>query len=256
MYKYLIISFFFIITAQVLFAQPSNTSNNLTFSYETIKMDKHFDSLPCDKAIAVLKPYKKLNDSIMSVIIGQSNEEMTKSSPQSLLSNLSADLLFLSAKKILKERVDFSLFNMGGIRGDMPKGAVTKGDIYGIYSFDNQLVILEIQGKYLRELFHFFTTKEVQAIGGNIQLIYNNHQTFQKAIIRNKPLDDHKTYKVITVDFLASGGDNMTMLTHATSMKTFDLTLRDVVLHFFEKNQKKGIPITSQLDQRVVFENQ
>lgn len=236
--------------------ENQTTSQSIIITAEAVKMDEHFDSLPCDEAKAVLAPYKRINDSIMSVVVGLSEMEMTKGSPQSLLSNLSADMLYLSSMMFLGEQADFSLFNMGGIRGDMPKGNVTKGDLYSIYSFDNHLVILEIQGKYLRELFQFFGEEAFQPIGGSIQLIYGKENTFKEALIHDKPLDNDKIYKVITIDFLAAGGDNMTMLSNAKSMKTYELTLREVMMQIFEMNYKKGVPITSKLDQRIIIENQ
>lgn len=254
-------SIFFLFVVSVLMSffvacQSQTASKGISISAEVIKMDEHFDSLPCDEAKAVLAPYKKINDSVMSVVIGQSEMEMTKGSPQSLLSNFTADMMYLTAMQFLGEQVDFSLFNMEGIRGDMPKGDVTKGDLYSIYSFDNHLVILEIQGKYLRELFQFFGEIAFQSIGGSIQLIYENEKTFKEAYIHGKPLDDNKIYKVIVNDFMAGGGDGMTMLTNAKTMKTYDMFLRDAVMRIFEMNFEKGIPLTSKIDQRIIIENQ
>lgn len=256
MYRCLIISGFCAIILSIFACQNDSSTQNLTITADAIKMDEHYDSLPCDAAKAVLEPYQRINDSIMSVVVGLTDEEMTKSSPQSLLSNLSADMLYQAAEMFLNRKVDFSLFNMGGIRGDMPKGEVTKGDLYGIYSFDNHLIILEIQGKYLRELFQFFAETAIQPIGGNIQLIYENSTTFKKALINHQPLDDNKIYKMITVDFLATGGDNMTMLTHAKSSQLYELTLRDVAMRIFEKHLQTQTSVSAQLDQRVIVENQ
>lgn len=251
-YKFLKISIFSISLLLIFSCQ----NQNLNITTDAILMDEHYDSLPCDGAKAVLAPYKKINDSIMNVVVGQTAIEMTKDFPQGLISNFSADMLFLSAKLFLHQTVDFSLFNLGGIRGEMPKGDVTKGDLYSIYSFDNKIVILDIQGKYLRELFRFFANTEVQAIGGNIQLIFKDKNTLKEALINNKPLEDNKIYKLITVDFIAAGGDGMTMLQNAEKTQTFDLTLRDAIMNIFERNQKKGTLATSKIDNRIIIENQ
>lgn len=258
MYRNLTIIVFCAISLLNFACQNQTQSQNITITTEAIKMDERFDSLPCEPAKTVLAPYKQVNDSIMSIVIGQTEMEMTKDkdAPQSLLSNFSADVLYMSTMLFLGQRADFSLFNLGGIRGDMPKGDVTKGDLLSVYSFDNKIVILDIQGKHLRQMFQFFSETNIQAIGGAIQLIYENKNTFKEAIIQHKPLDDNKMYKLVTVDFLATGGDNMMMLTNAKAIKPFELTLRDAVMQYFEIHQKKGVPVTSKLDDRVIIENQ
>lgn len=45
-----------------------------------------------------------------------------------------------------------SIFNGGGIRGDIPQGEVTNGDIINVIPFDNQLCLMELTGKQLLDV--------------------------------------------------------------------------------------------------------
>ena len=60
-------------------------------------MTAALDANPDSAAIAVLAPYQKTVDSIMSPVIGQSARFMDRFRPESELSNLVADILRYSA---------------------------------------------------------------------------------------------------------------------------------------------------------------
>src|SRR5206468_1709067 len=48
-------------------------------------------------------------------------------------------------------RSDVALVNNGGIRADVPAGAVTYGDLYRVQPFQNRLVRLAVTGSVLRD---------------------------------------------------------------------------------------------------------
>lgn len=62
-----------------------------------IEVTAALDANPDSAAIAVLAPYQKTVDSIMSPVIGQSARFMDRFRPESELSNLVADILRYSA---------------------------------------------------------------------------------------------------------------------------------------------------------------
>ena len=104
-------------------------------------------------AIAVLAPYQKTVDSIMSPVIGQSARFMDRFRPESELSNLVADILRYSASAYIGRMADVGVTNMGGLRTALPEGDITYGNIYEITPFENTLCIVTMNGVLLRELF-------------------------------------------------------------------------------------------------------
>ena len=61
------------------------------------------------------------------------------SSPESLLGNFVTDLCLRQYSNI----ADICVMNNGGLRSNLTKGEITRGDIYTLMPFENELVILE-----------------------------------------------------------------------------------------------------------------
>ena len=61
----------------------------------------------------------------MYEVIGVSEMTMDKGRPESLLSNLVAEVLRLSAERVLKHPADIGIMNMGGLRNILPQGNIT-----------------------------------------------------------------------------------------------------------------------------------
>lgn len=118
-----------------------------------IEVTAALDANPDSAAIAVLAPYQKTVDSIMSPVIGQSARFMDRFRPESELSNLVADILRYSASAYIGRMADVGVTNMGGLRTALPEGDITYGNIYEITPFENTLCIVTMNGVLLRELF-------------------------------------------------------------------------------------------------------
>ena len=110
-----------------------------------ILIDARYDNEKDPKAVSFLAPYKHVVDSIMSPVVAQADHYMTAHRPESDLSDLLADILVWAAKGY-NEKVDFGVYNMGGIRAALPKGNVTIGDVNDIAPFDNIIFFLSLTG--------------------------------------------------------------------------------------------------------------
>ena len=111
-----------ILTGLILFTSCQST-REVQANYEVaqiegtrICMDSTWDAHPDEKAAALLKPYKEKIDKMMYEVIGVSEMTMDKGRPESLLSNLVAEVLRLSAERVLKHPADIGIMNMGGLR--------------------------------------------------------------------------------------------------------------------------------------------
>jgi 2',3'-cyclic-nucleotide 2'-phosphodiesterase (5'-nucleotidase family) len=153
--------------------------------------------------------------------------------------NLFTDLMLAA-----RPEVQVALTNGGGLRADIPAGALTYGQIFEAMPFDNRFAIVELKGSHLRKL-----------VSGNLQhggailswggLTARGRCSGNKLELEikvgGKPLDETKAYKLATSDFLASGGDSGTigrLKLPEGSVKMTDVIIRDAMVDVLKK--KKG----------------
>lgn len=87
----------------------------------TIPMDSLQGETNDAEFIAAVDNYKAQVDSIANQVIGHSAIFMDIQRPQSLLSNYTSDLLCDKVSEYSKEKCDFAVMNIGGIRTSLSK---------------------------------------------------------------------------------------------------------------------------------------
>ncbi|MEQ1507990.1 MAG: 5'-nucleotidase, partial [Myxococcota bacterium] len=123
---------------------------------------------------------------------------------------------------------DVALQNSGGIRADLPAGTVRRETLQRVMPFDNRAVVVTLTGAQLR------TALRIGASGahGLLQLAGARYgldpdrtggsdldgdgavEEFERdrlceVTVGGAPLDDARTYRVVTSDFLVNGGDDL-----------------------------------------------
>jgi len=58
--------------------------------------------------------------------------------------------------KMKRQNIDFSIFNWGGIRTEIPEGDITTRTAFEVMPFENRLLIVELTGYKLYEMADFF----------------------------------------------------------------------------------------------------
>jgi 5'-nucleotidase len=141
-----------------------------------------------------------------------------------------------------------ALTNGGGLRADIPAGDLTYGRLYEAVPFDNRFAVIDLQGKHIRRLL----TQNIQRGSG----IYSWGGVTAKARCKNgllavdikvggKPLVDDASYKLVTSDFLASGGDVSAigrLKLPEGSIKLTDEIIRDSIADLLRKKKGKVDP--------------
>jgi 2',3'-cyclic-nucleotide 2'-phosphodiesterase (5'-nucleotidase family) len=148
------------------------------------------------------------------------------------LSRIVSDWTFDYAKEWAtqnnKPRPDFAVLNHHGLRRNLDSGNITKGQIFEIMPFDNEVVILVLNGTQVMELFHY-----IAKLGGspvaNLELSITDSQ-YVHAIIGGNRFDSRRSYCIATIDFMQQGGDGFTMLQDPKSIFKTGTYLRDVIL--------------------------
>lgn len=105
-----------------------------------------------------------------------------------------------------------ALTNGGGLRADLPAGELTYGQLFEAMPFDNRFAIVDVQGKHIRKLVSANLQKggAIMSWGGLTATARCNGGLLDvKILVAGKPLDEAKSYRLVTSDFLASGGDGV-----------------------------------------------
>jgi 2',3'-cyclic-nucleotide 2'-phosphodiesterase (5'-nucleotidase family) len=232
-----------------------SNAQNYNYHYEVVKMDSTFEQgadLTIETYISQLKQEK---DKLMSQFIGNSKAVLSSFSPVSPLSNLLVDMLFewgdqyLAQKKMAK--ADLALLNFGGIRAALPQGRITIGDIYQIAPFDNTVAFVLVKGNELKKMFDGFTEKRNAPLA-NVQTIYQNGR-LQSYTIGGLPLENEKLYTIVTINFLALGGDDFLDKINFESVIYLETPVRDVFINAIRKKTADNIEIESITDDRVII---
>lgn len=215
-----------------------------------------------------IQAWRKPFEEFGSEVIGTTKNELDQTTCQKgdcLLGQAMVDAMLDYRRNISKhagdaELADFAFMNAGGVRATIGAGNITRGEILTSFPFGNAVVQLPYSGADLRKIIEGWVSRENQfskkktsswfQVSKDIKITYNPDNDAGKKLISvtvgGKPLDESRTdYRVVTLDFVARGGDNL--LEATTGFAALDAD-SDV----FEAYVKANTPLTNALEERVV----
>ena len=219
---------------------------------EIVEIDSTFDSKPNPEIQKLVLSYKTQLDSEMNIPIGTSVSLMDYRRPESLLTNLTSDVMKEYGDEHLPNGADIGVMNVHGHRATMPEGTVTIGNLFEIYSFDNTITFLDLKGSDLKKMFDAYARIGGAGISSNVKLVIEDRQV-KSVTVDNKPIDNDKVYKIVTLDYLAEGNDNMNALLNAISSNNTGVTLRDIMIDWVKEQSRMGNEIESAIDGRIII---
>lgn len=215
------------------------------------EINTSLDSSPHALTTEYLTIYKNHVHEIQAPVLGVSTQYMEAGRPESLLSNLTADILREAAMRYGGTPADVGIMNMGGLRNTLPKGNITVGDVYKIFPFENKLFTLTLTGEQLLDLFRRFAAVGGQGISGALLTVSKDGQLLG-ATVNSKAIKKEQNYRIATIDYLAEGNDGMSTLREGKDRQLFDtLTLRQVVTNYIIEKTKEGSKIDSKIEGRI-----
>ncbi len=244
----------FTLLLTVVFQISFSQNHGFRYRVSRVLMDSTWDKSREPVVAGIIEFYKPEMDRMMQQVIGVSEMEMRSSRPESLLSNFAADALLEFGNEFSKREVCFSLTNFGGLRAALPKGDIRRYDIFSIFPFENYIVILDIPGISVRKLFESFAKNRVEAFSGNIQLEISKG-VLKDVLIDGEQIDDSRVYRVVTIDFLMGGGDNLSALKDAIDVEYTGILIRDAMIGKIEKLTSQKRKVTSSITNRVKIED-
>jgi len=217
-----------------------------------VEMDSTFDHRPHRKMQALVQSYKEGLDREMNEVIGYSAQFMDYKRPESLLTNLTSDVMKAYGDEHLPQGADVGVMNVHGHRATLPQGQMTVGNLYEIYSFDNTITFLELKGSDLEKIFDAYARIGGAGISSNVRLVAEGGKV-KNVTIDGKPVDRNRIYHIVTLDYLAEGNDNMSAFRNALSSVNTGITLRDVMIDYVKEQTRRGTEIKSVLDDRITI---
>jgi 2',3'-cyclic-nucleotide 2'-phosphodiesterase (5'-nucleotidase family) len=184
-----------------------------------------------------------------SRVIGTAATDLTRdSSGESNLGDAVADAMRIATG------AQIAFQNGGGIRADIPKGPITLETVFTIVPFEDDLVSMDLTGEQIRELLEKSVLSESMLQVSGIQIVYDLSKPEGEKVasveVAGKPMEARATYRVVTNDFLASGGNQFNVFKEGLNISSGP-SQRDALADYIRKNS----PIDVQVRNRIIFRN-
>ena len=246
--------FKYLVSAFLLFVLISGCSRKAHVDSIFLSHQYLANAQPDSLLSAALKPYKAKHDSEMNEIVAFCEEPLLKGQPEGNLGNFVSDCLLERAKRYFtaeKIKIDAVLLNNGGLRVALPKGEITKGKMFELMPFDNEMVVAEISGTKFLEMLRFVAEKGGMPVAG-IRMEINSKKKPINVFVGGLPFDSTSTYHVVSSDYLISGGDNITFFAEGKKFPS-RLFIRDVLLDYCREQTALNKSIEAKIDGRISF---
>lgn len=165
-------------------------------------------------------------------VVGETRFDLTRRGRgESNLGDLITDAMRTSG------HAQIAIHNSGGIRADIPAGKITMEQVYTTLPFDDALVTMDMSGGALLALFERVAGPEnwgmLQVSGMKIDYdaAMAGGRKVSRALVGGVPLDPAKTYRVVTNDFLAAGGDGLAEFQKGSHI-SYGEDMREVVVDY------------------------
>ncbi len=215
--------------------------------------------LPVTNSVAVVnQEAEALVDAAMAEAAETINQPIGEAArtlePQSAgefaLGNLIVDAM-LAADLSDGVQPDIAMHNNGGIRAPLSQGPITYGQLYAVLPFDNQLMALDLTGyQVLQILEHSISGGAAKMQVGGMSFRFDTNQPAGKriteAIVGGEALDPERVYRVVTIDYLAGGGDGQETFLEGTN-PTYGDTEVWAVAEYIRINS----PVDPQIEGRI-----
>ncbi|MCT4580494.1 MAG: 5'-nucleotidase C-terminal domain-containing protein [Flavobacteriales bacterium] len=208
-------------------------------------------------ADSIIAPYRDSMKASMDEVLNETLVDLEVGVPEGLLGDFVTDLTFDRTRNEAKSVPDFCILNNGGLRTPVLKGAITRGKIFELMPFENEIVIVEISPDKMLDLIEYVRSKSLMGDSrkagvpvSNFRMQMSNGKV-SNIMINNRQYSKHKNYKVVTTDYLANGGDNMNFFLNPINIEKTGLKLRDIIIDHVIELKKRNIAINLALDGRI-----
>jgi 5'-nucleotidase len=206
---------------------------------------------------SLISPYRDSMKAKMDEVLNKTLVDLEVGVPEGLLGNFITDLTFSRVRNTIEKEPDFCVLNNGGFRTSILKGPITRGKLFEVMPFENELVIVEISSDKMLDLIEYVRKKSLMAESrksgvpvSNIRIMLSNGEV-SHIMINNRQYREGKSYRVVTSDYLSGGGDQMDFFLDPISIEKTGLKLRDVIIDHVIELKKRNVAVNLALDGRI-----
>ncbi|MDF9393613.1 MULTISPECIES: bifunctional metallophosphatase/5'-nucleotidase [Methylococcus] len=197
------------------------------------------DSRPDPLLARLIEDYGRLSRPIEERVIGRITATFSRTpndAGESALGNLIADAQLAATRGRRYGGAAIAFMNSGGIRADFSyapekKGGVSYREAFDVQPFGGTLVTMNLTGAQIEQLLeqqfpgcpNRQPARRILQVSAGFEYTWNTGggacDKVDPASIRldRKPIAADKTYRIVTNDFLADGGDGFTVFTEGTN---------------------------------------
>ena len=208
-------------------------------------------------AESIVKPYRDSIKQDMSKIVGVTATALVKGKPDSKLTNLVSDILLKCANNYCAEKhlnisLDVAYVNYGGLRASLPQGEITVGHIFELMPFENEIVLVKISGESVMKMAERIAGRGGEGVSG-LKLGIRNEKV-GTLTIAGKSVDPAASYWVATNDYIANGGDQMSMFIAPLEKIETKIKIRDILIRSLNEMYRRDGVIDVKEDGRIYNE--
>lgn len=231
-------------------------------SWTPIPVTTETDSDPA--ITAALEPYIQKASADLKTIIAHASSPFPLGEKESRVGECAVCNLICDATYGFlvqnKTPVDFVLSNGGVFRAGLPQGNVTKENVKACLPYDNTLILIEMKGSDVLDLFKFVASVyQTNGAFGQVSkqvrytITYNNgvNGKISNLTIGGNPVDPEKVYKFAVNSYMYSGGDGYDILKQrAIKAADINILVTDAVIEALKQSSRSIAPV---LDGRIVI---
>lgn len=237
-----------LVLSATLFSVSCAGFRNMTVTAAQIRINT--ENAPVDSTVlALIEPYKDSLSGTMDEVVGYIGSDLYKGKPESGLGDLVCNILLEAGSAMYDHPIDFAVYNYGGIRLDnLPAGAVTREKIFELLPFENFAAVINLDGPATEKLIDKIAVEDGWPVAGITMTLQDDRPANIR--IRGEAFDITKHYRVIMNDYMVNGGDQLDFLP-GYPVDYLGITVRDLVIHYFESQNAQGNIISAPLDGRI-----
>ena len=200
---------------------------------EILMIDSPLDAIQDTDYLESMAPIKADLEEQLGAPIGYAPVALTVHQPECTMLNWASDALWAKACELSPEQVDMAVVNIGGMRCNWAAGNITFKHVFELMPFENELVVLTMQGKDILDLCDIFAQTGGQGVAG-LRMVAENGAVKSVKIAGKEVMPD-AYYTVATSDYLSQGTDGMIPLKNHVSVWKSDKKIRDLYIEYIKQ---------------------
>ncbi|MEA2053199.1 MAG: 5'-nucleotidase C-terminal domain-containing protein [Euryarchaeota archaeon] len=212
---------------------------------------------------AKLAEYQEAIEVLMETVVGETLVDLDGKrahvrTRETNLGNLITDAMLAKASCV---DATIAIQNGGGIRASIPAGNITLGKLMEVQPFGNYLVVFNLSGEQISAALENGVSKIEEVSGrfpqiAGLRYTWDPSKKLEERIISvevkttegYQPIDPLASYRIVTNNFLYSGGDGYTMFQNGTDLVLLGFVDYEVLREYIEEHS----PVALEVEGRIL----